>query len=93
MAGVAGHGASFVARDPAGIRPAYYYADDEVVVVASEKPPIKTAFDVNYAEIKEIKPGHALIIDKKGEYAEEQFILDQTAGPFNLKLVPSECFG
>ena len=74
MAGVTGHGASFIARDPAGIRPAYYYMDDEVVVVTSEKPPIKTAFDINYEEIKEIKPGHALIIDKNGEVSEERFI-------------------
>jgi amidophosphoribosyltransferase len=74
MAGVTGHGASFIARDPAGIRPAYYYADDEVVVVTSEKPPIKTAFDINYAEIKEIKPGHALIINKQGDISEEKFI-------------------
>jgi amidophosphoribosyltransferase len=74
MAGVTGHGASFVARDPAGIRPAYYYADDEVVVVTSEKPPIKTAFDINYEEIKEIKPGYALIINKQGDISEEKFI-------------------
>jgi len=74
MAGLIGHGASFVARDPAGIRPAYYYADDEVVVVASEKPAIKTAFDVEYDEIKEIKPAHALIVDKYGNYSEKQFI-------------------
>ncbi len=74
MAGVVGHGSSFVARDPSGIRPAYYYADDEVVVVASEKPPIKAAFDVDYNEIKEIKPGHALIINKSGDYYEQQFI-------------------
>lgn len=74
MAGLIGHGASFVARDPAGIRPAYYYADDEVVVVASEKPAIKTAFDCNYADIQEVKPGHALIINKDGSYREEQFI-------------------
>ena len=74
IAGVAGHGASFVARDPAGIRPAYYYADDEIVVVASEKPPIKTAFDVNFSEIKEIQPGYALIIDKKGNITEEKFL-------------------
>ena len=74
MAGVAGHGASFIARDPSGIRPAYYYVDDEVVVVASEKPPIKTAFDVNYKEIKEIQPGHALIINKKGDVTEEKFL-------------------
>ncbi|MEO0333553.1 MAG: amidophosphoribosyltransferase, partial [Bacteroidota bacterium] len=74
MAGLIGSGSSFVARDPAGIRPAYYYADDEVVVVASEKPPIKTAFNVPYGEIKEIQPGHALIIDKAGNYDEYQFI-------------------
>ena len=74
MAGVAGHGAAFIARDPAGIRPAYYYIDDEIVVVTSEKPPIKTAFDVPYDEIREIKPGHALIIDKQGAVTEEKFI-------------------
>ena len=74
MAGLIGSGSSFVARDPAGIRPAYYYADDEVVVVASEKPAIKTAFNVPYDSIKEIEPAHALIIDKKGDYSEQQFI-------------------
>lgn len=73
MAGLIGSGASFVARDPAGIRPAYYYADDEVVVVASEKPPIKTAFNVPYDEIKEIEPGHALVIDKAGNFSQQQF--------------------
>ena len=70
MAGMTGHGSAFVVRDPAGIRPAYYYADDEVVVVASEKPAIKTAFNVDYSQIKEIQPGHALIVDKYGEYNE-----------------------
>jgi amidophosphoribosyltransferase len=74
MMGMTGFGSSFVARDPAGIRPAYYYSDDEVVVVASEKPAIKIAFNVNYNEIKEIAPGHALIIDKAGNYEEKQFI-------------------
>lgn len=74
MAGLIGSGSAFVARDPAGIRPAYYYADDEVVVVASEKPAIKTAFGIEFTEIKEIKPGHALIINKKGDYSEDQFI-------------------
>ncbi|EMR01539.1 amidophosphoribosyltransferase [Cesiribacter andamanensis] len=74
MVGLTGYGASFVARDPAGIRPAYWYADDEVVVVASEKPAIKTAFNVAYDEIKEIEPGHALIIDKEGNYKQRQFI-------------------
>jgi amidophosphoribosyltransferase len=74
MAGLTGYGAAFVARDPAGIRPAFYYADDEVVVVASEKQAIKTSFNCNYEDIKEIKPGHALIVDKKGNYSQKQFI-------------------
>jgi amidophosphoribosyltransferase len=74
MAGIIGHGASFVARDPAGIRPAYYYADDEVVVIASEKPAIKTTFNIDYDQIKEITPGHALIVDKNGNYGEHKFI-------------------
>lgn len=68
MAGLTGSGSSFVVRDPNGIRPAYYYADDEVVVVASEKPAIKTAFNINYNQIEEIKPGHALVINKNGEF-------------------------
>jgi len=74
MAGCTGYGAAFIARDPNGIRPAYYYADDEIVVVTSEKPPIKTAFDVEFSEIKEIQPGHALIINKDGKYNEHKFI-------------------
>ena len=74
MAGIIGYGASFVARDPAGIRPAYYYYDDEIIVVTSEKPAIKTAFSCEYSDIKEISPGHALIIDKNGDFTEEQFI-------------------
>ncbi len=74
MAGLTGSGSAFVVRDPAGIRPAYYYADDEVVVVASEKPAIKTAFNVDYNQIEEIKPGHALIINKSGEYGQHQIL-------------------
>jgi amidophosphoribosyltransferase len=73
MAGIAGHGAAFVARDPAGIRPAYYYADDEVVVVASEKPAIKIAFGIDYNEIKEIDPGYALIIERDGAFTQKKF--------------------
>jgi len=67
MAGLFGHGDAFVLRDPNGIRPAFYYDDDEVCVVASERPVIQTAFNVPFAEIKEIDPGHALVIKKSGE--------------------------
>jgi amidophosphoribosyltransferase len=73
MAGMTGYGAAFVARDPSGIRPAFWYADDEVVVVASEKQAIKTSFNCDYSDIKEVKPGHALIIQKDGSYTEEEF--------------------
>ncbi|MFT5738481.1 MAG: amidophosphoribosyltransferase, partial [Maribacter sp.] len=65
-AGLLGHGDAFVLRDPAGIRPAYYYRDDEVVVVASERPAIQTVFNVPYEEVKELDPGHAIIIKKNG---------------------------
>ena len=67
MAGLLGHGDSFVLRDPAGIRPAYYYKDDEVVVVASERPVIQTVFDVDIDEVVELPPGHAIITKKDGE--------------------------
>jgi amidophosphoribosyltransferase len=74
MVGMTGYGASFVARDPAGIRPAYYYMDDEVVVVASEKQAIKTSFNCAYDQIKEITPGHALIIEMDASVSEVPFI-------------------
>ncbi len=70
MAGITGFGASFVVRDPAGIRPAYYWYDDEVIVVASERVAIKAAFGAKYDQIVEISPGSALIIDKYGEFGE-----------------------
>lgn len=72
MGGLLGHGDAFVMRDPAGIRPAYYYKDDEVVVIASERPAIQTVFHVNYQDVQELHPGHALIIKKKGTVAIEQ---------------------
>lgn len=67
MAGLLGHGDSFVLRDPAGIRPAYYYKDDEVVVVASERPVIQTVFNVPFEEVIELDPGHAIITKKSGK--------------------------
>jgi len=66
MAGMIGHGDAFVLRDPSAIRPAFYYQDDEVVVMASERPAIQTAFNVLHGEIKELERGHALIIKKNG---------------------------
>lgn len=74
MAGMIGHGDSFVLRDPAGIRPAYFYNDDEVVVIASERPAIQTVFNVPFEEIREIEPGHAVIIKKSGAVAQEEIL-------------------
>ena len=71
VAGVVGHGDAFVMRDPWGIRPAYYYKDDEVVVVASEASVIQTAFQGMNMEISEIRPGYALLIKKDGTVTEE----------------------
>ncbi len=73
IAGILGHGDAFVMRDPSGIRPAYYYYDDEIAVVTSERPAIQTGFNVPFEHVKEIKPGHALIIKKNGKVTEEQF--------------------
>ena len=73
IAGILGHGDTFVMRDPAGIRPAFYYQDDEVLVVASERPVIQTAFNIPLTAVKEIKPGHALIAKKDGTITEEMF--------------------
>ena len=71
LAGMMGHGDAFVLRDPRGIRPAFWYADEEVVVVASERPAIQTAFNARTEEVRELTPGHALIIKKDGTYAEQ----------------------
>jgi amidophosphoribosyltransferase len=73
IAGLIGHGDAFVMRDPSGIRPAYYYHDEEVAVAASERPVIQTALGVALESIKELKPGHALIIRKNGQVSEEEY--------------------
>jgi amidophosphoribosyltransferase len=70
MAGLIGHGDAFVLRDPAGIRPAFWYEDEEIVVVASERPVIQTAFNLKEDDIKELTPGHALIVKKNGVVTE-----------------------
>ena len=66
MEGMFGHGDAFVLRDPAGVRPAFYYQDEEVIVVASERPAIQTVFNVKYENIQELPPGNAIIIKKSG---------------------------
>ncbi|MFT3884374.1 MAG: class II glutamine amidotransferase [Flavobacteriales bacterium] len=71
LAGLIGHGDAFVLRDPAGIRPCFWYADDDVVVAASERPAIQTAFALRTEQVHELKPGHALIVRKNGSYSEE----------------------
>ena len=71
MGGLFGHGDAFVLRDPNGIRPAYYYKDDEIAVVTSERPVIQTAFNLKAEQVKELSPGHALIIKKNGEVSEQ----------------------
>ncbi len=74
MAGLLGHGDAFVLRDPAGIRPAFYYEDEEIVVVASERPVIQTVFNVAFEKIQELEPGKALIIKKNGSFSLEQIL-------------------
>ena len=82
MAGLLGHGDAFVLRDPSGIRPAYWYEDDEICIVASERPVIQTAFNLKVENIKELNPGYALIIKKNGTVTEELI---------NKPLSPKKC--
>lgn len=87
MAGLIGHGDAFVIRDPAGIRPAFYYADEEIVVVASERPAIQTSMEVNFNDIKEVKPGHVLIIRKNGSLEELPFIEPREITPCSFERI------
>ncbi len=73
IVGMIGHGDAFVMRDPAGIRPVFYYQDDEIIVATSERPAIQTAFNIDVDDIHELNPGHVLIIKKNGEAGEHQF--------------------
>ena len=72
--GLIGNGDSFVIRDPNGIRPGYFYKDDEIVVAASERPAIMTAFNVKQEDVQEIKPGHAIIVRAKGEFSHTEIL-------------------
>ena len=76
IGGIIGHGDSFIFRDPNGIRPCFYYMDDEIVVAASERPAIQTAIDVNYRDVKELPRGHALIVKRNGDVLLEE-VVDQ----------------
>ena len=78
IGGVLGHGDAFVVRDPWGIRPAFYYADDEIVVVASERPVIQTVMNVGWNQVNEIQPGNALIIKTNGTIKHELVRIPQT---------------
>ena len=77
IAGLIGHGDAFVVRDPWGIRPAFYYQDEEIVVAASERPVIQTVMNIPYDQVREIKPGHALIVKKEGLITEEMIRIPQ----------------
>ncbi|MBS1644504.1 MAG: amidophosphoribosyltransferase [Bacteroidetes bacterium] len=76
--GLVGNGASFVLRDPHGIRPAFFFEDDEVVVAASERPAIMTAFNVSIDKVKELQPGHALLVDSKGQSSTPEILVPRT---------------
>ena len=76
MAGLIGHGDAFVMRDPRGIRPAFYYEDEEIVVVCSERPTIQTALNISINDVHEVKPGHALIIKRDGSLSMKPFVDD-----------------
>ncbi len=87
MCGILGHGDSFVMRDPWGIRPAFYYTNDEVVAVASERPVIQTSFDVASEDVKELKPGEALIIKKDGRISVEQILEPRNVSPCSFERI------
>jgi amidophosphoribosyltransferase len=87
MGGMIGHGDAFMIRDPSGIRPAYYYYDNEVVVAASERPAIQTAFNVRYRYIKELKPGHVLVVKRSGKLEEAPFTDPKPAKPCSFERI------
>jgi len=87
MAGMVGNGDLFVMRDACGIRPGFFYQDDEFVVVASERPAIQTAFNVPIDSVQEIKPGHALVVRKNGEILHEQISEVNTVTPCSFERI------
>lgn len=87
IGGLLGHGDSFIMRDPNGIRPAFYYMDDEIVVAASERPVIQTAFNVPVNDIKELEPGHALIVKKDGSIINSRFAKKRVVKPCSFERI------
>ncbi len=87
MAGLLGHGDAFVLRDPNGIRPVFYYSDDEVVVVTSERPVIQTVFNVPLEKIKELQPGYSIIIKKDGSFGEYEILTPREKTPCSFERI------
>lgn len=85
--GMIGHGDAFMVRDPNGIRPAYWYMDDEIIVAASERPAIQTVFNVKYPNVQELKPGHALIIKHNGIVEELPFTEPREITPCSFERI------
>ncbi|MDD3107658.1 MAG: amidophosphoribosyltransferase [Alistipes sp.] len=87
MAGMIGHGDAFVMRDPWGIRPAFYYHDEEIVVAASERAVIQTTFNLPYEQVQELTPGHALIVRRDGEVSEDPFTAPRPIHPCSFERI------
>lgn len=87
MGGITGHGDSFIVRDPWGIRPAYYYYDDEIFVATSERPVIQTAFNIATEDIKELEPGTAMIIKKNGEVIKQMIRIPEKKSPCSFERI------
>ena len=87
MAGMIGHGDAFIMRDPSGIRPAYFYHDDEIVVAASERAVIQTSFNLAYEDVKELEPGHALIVRRDGGIKVEPFTAPSSIHPCSFERI------
>ncbi len=87
MGGALGHGDAFIVRDPWGIRPAFYYQDDEIFVAASERPVIQTALNVSQSQIKELEPGKAVIVKKSGEINHETIRISSKQSPCSFERI------
>lgn len=87
LGGLIGHGDGFMMRDPNGIRPGFWYEDDEIVVAASERPAIQTAFNIRYKFIKELEPGHVLVVKHNGEVTHKRFTEERPVTPCSFERI------